>query len=115
MSRGGRAVTVQKCTKKRDARAELLYCWLMSLLFWRSRRRRRRGYVNMTLHVHHPFEEEEEEKKKKNGSFNTLIAAWTELLRFTMYKGKKYIKYNYKKDLHAYNKNPTTTNINLKI
>ena len=32
-----------KCTKKRDARAELLFCLFNQLLFWRSRCRRRRG------------------------------------------------------------------------
>ena len=34
-----------KCTKKRDARAELLFCLFNQLLFWRSRCRRRRGIL----------------------------------------------------------------------
>ena len=44
-SRRSRAVTVKKCTKKRDARAELLFCLFNQLLFWRSRCRRRRGIL----------------------------------------------------------------------
>ena len=38
------AGTVRKCTKKRDARAELLFCSL-NLLFSRSPRRRHRSFV----------------------------------------------------------------------
>ena len=38
-------LTVMKCTKKRDARAELLFCLFNQLLFWRSRCRRRRGIL----------------------------------------------------------------------
>ena len=34
-----------KCTKKRDASAELLFCLFNQLLFWRSRCRRRRGIL----------------------------------------------------------------------
>ena len=30
-------------------------------------------------------------KEEKNGLFNTLIAAWTELLRFTMYRRGNFI------------------------
>ena len=35
--RGSRAVTAKKCTKKRDARAKLLFCQVNLLLFCRSR------------------------------------------------------------------------------
>ena len=35
----------KKCTKRHDARAELLFCSLNLLLFWRSRCLRRRSYV----------------------------------------------------------------------
>ena len=38
-------MTVKKCTKKRDARAELLFCLFNQLLFWRSCCRRRRGIL----------------------------------------------------------------------
>ena len=44
ISRPSRAVMAKKCTKKCNARAELLF-WLLSLLlFWRSSCRRRRRY-----------------------------------------------------------------------
>ena len=39
------ARTAKNCTKKCDARAELLFCSLNLLLFWRSRCRRRRSFV----------------------------------------------------------------------
>ena len=39
------AVTVKKWTRKRDARAELLFCLFNQLLFWRSCCRRRRGIL----------------------------------------------------------------------
>ena len=42
-------MTVKKCTKKRDARAELLFCLFNQLLFWRSRCRRRRGILKSLL------------------------------------------------------------------
>ena len=35
-------MTAKKCKKKRDARAELLFCLFNLLHFWRSRCRRRR-------------------------------------------------------------------------
>ena len=41
-SRRSRAVTAKKCTKKRDARALLLFCQFNLLLLGRSRCRRRR-------------------------------------------------------------------------
>ena len=41
-SRRSRARTVKKCTKKRDARANLLFCVINLLLFWRPGCRRRR-------------------------------------------------------------------------
>jgi len=41
ISRHSRAVTAKKCTKKRDARAELLFANLSLLPFRRSRCRRR--------------------------------------------------------------------------
>ena len=48
VSRCSRATTAKKCTKKRDARAKLLFCLskLNLLLFCRSRCRRRRRCVN---------------------------------------------------------------------
>ena len=39
------AGTAKKCTKKRDARAELLFCSLNLLLLWRSPCRRRRSFL----------------------------------------------------------------------
>jgi len=39
----------RKCTKKRDARAELLFCSLNLLLIWRCRCRRRRSFVRSLL------------------------------------------------------------------
>ena len=42
-------VTVKKCTKKRDARAKLLFCLVKLLLFWRSRCRHRRGILKSVL------------------------------------------------------------------
>ena len=44
-----RAVTAKKCTKKRDARAELLFCLFNLLLFLRSRCRRRRGILKYLM------------------------------------------------------------------
>ena len=44
-SRCSCAGMAKKCTKKRDARVELLFCSLNLLLFWRSRCRRRRSFV----------------------------------------------------------------------
>ena len=41
-SRRSRAVTANKCTKKRDARTKLLFCFINLLLFCRSLCRRRR-------------------------------------------------------------------------
>ena len=41
-SRRSRARKVKKCTKKRDARAKLLFCTVNLLLFWRPLCRRRR-------------------------------------------------------------------------
>ena len=41
--------TAKKCTKKRDARAELLFCSLNLLLFWRSRCRRRRSFARSLI------------------------------------------------------------------
>ena len=43
------AGTVKKCTKKRDARAELLFCSLNLLLFWRSPCSRRCSFVRSLL------------------------------------------------------------------
>ena len=42
-------MTVKKCTKKRDARAELLFCLFKLLLFWRSRCRRHRGILESLI------------------------------------------------------------------
>ena len=44
-----RAGTAPKCTKQRDARAELLFCSLNLLLFWRSPCRRRRSFVRSPI------------------------------------------------------------------
>ena len=44
--RHSRAVTAKKCTKKRDARAKLLF---RVLLFWRSRSRRRREILRFLM------------------------------------------------------------------
>ena len=42
-------MTAEKCTKKRDARAELLFCLFNLLLFWRPRCRRRRGILKSLM------------------------------------------------------------------
>ena len=44
-----RATTAEKCTKKRDARAKLLFCLSKPIAFCRSRCRRRRRYVNSLI------------------------------------------------------------------
>ena len=44
-SRCSCAGTAKKCTKKRDARGELLFCSLNLLLFWRSACCRRRRFL----------------------------------------------------------------------
>ena len=49
ISRRSCAGTAKKCTKKRDARAELLFCSLNLLLFWRSPCCRRRSFVRSLL------------------------------------------------------------------
>ena len=49
ISRSSCAGMTKKCTKKRDARAELLFCSLNLLLFWRSPCRRRRSFVRSLL------------------------------------------------------------------
>ena len=49
MSRCSCAWTAKKCTKRRDARAELLFCSLNLLLCWRFRCRRRRSFVKSLL------------------------------------------------------------------
>ena len=48
-SRRSRAVRAKKCTKKHDARAELLFANLNLLLFYRSRWRRRRCYLSSLI------------------------------------------------------------------
>ena len=49
VSRRSCAVRAKKCTKKRDTRAKLLFCWINLLLFCRSRWRRRRRYLSSLL------------------------------------------------------------------
>ena len=44
ISRSSYAGAAKKCTKKRDARAEYLFCSLNLLLFWRSHCHRRRSF-----------------------------------------------------------------------
>ena len=46
ISRCSCAWTAKKCTKKRDACAELLFCSLNLFRFWRFRCRRRRSFVS---------------------------------------------------------------------
>ena len=41
LSRCNRATTAKRCTKKRDARAKLLFCLYKPIAFYRSRCRRR--------------------------------------------------------------------------
>ena len=48
-SRHSRAVTAKKCTKMRDARADLLFCPFNLLLFWRSRCRRCHGILKSVI------------------------------------------------------------------
>ena len=48
-ARRSRAVTAKKCTKKRDARAEVLFCLFSLLIFWRSRCHRRRGILKSRM------------------------------------------------------------------
>ena len=48
-SRHSRAVTAKKCTKMRDARADLLFCPFNLLLFWRSRCRRCHGILQSVI------------------------------------------------------------------
>ena len=49
VSRRSRATSAKKCTKKRDARAKFLLCYLNLLLFCRSRCRRRRRCLSSIL------------------------------------------------------------------
>ena len=49
ISRCSFAGTAKKCTTKRDARVELLFCSLNVPFFWRSRCRRRRSFVSSLL------------------------------------------------------------------
>ena len=50
-SRGSRAVTEKKCTKKREARATLLFCLVkLWFLFLISRRRRILNFALFTIH-----------------------------------------------------------------
>ena len=49
VSRRIRVTTVKKCTKKRDARATLLFCYLNLLLFGCSRCCHRRRYLSFLL------------------------------------------------------------------
>ena len=43
-------LTAKKCTKKRDARAKLLFCLIKLLLIWLSRRRRILNFLLFTIH-----------------------------------------------------------------
>ena len=45
-----RAVTARKCTKKRDARAKLLFCLIKPLLFLLSLRRCILNFLLFTIH-----------------------------------------------------------------
>ena len=49
-SRGSRSVTAKKYTKKRDARAKLLFCLVKLLLFLLSRRRFILNFLLFTIH-----------------------------------------------------------------
>ena len=49
-SRGSRAVTAKKYTRKRDARAKLLFCSVKLLLFLLSRRRFILNFLLFTIH-----------------------------------------------------------------
>ena len=81
-----RAVTAKKCTKKRDARAELLFCLFNLLLFWRSRCRRRRGILKslMIASVQKP---PLLEKKLESPGFSQIV------LLFLERKGRLYTGY----------------------
>ena len=52
ISRRSCAVKAKKCTKKRDARAELSFCSLNLLLFWRFRCLRRRDFARSLIFSH---------------------------------------------------------------
>ena len=47
---GSRAFDVKKCTKKRDACAKFLFCFVKLLLIWLSRRRRILNCLLFTIH-----------------------------------------------------------------
>ena len=79
-SRRSRAVTAKKCTKKRDARAKLLFWLLNLLLFWQPRcRGRRRILMSLLCFSVGPGTAlgiKEEEK-----SFPSLVHRWARFAR----------------------------------